>query len=277
MKMRRFSKHNSNQKQWLTTFSDMVLIMLVFFIMLFSISVVDAQRFQELIDSFQGQDILDQAPSIVAEDMEESTANIDDGQGHDTDAEEDELEALVEEVEGYIERNELEDMITATREARGVKLVLQDRLLFDTGEAYILDEAEPFLDETISILEELPYTVEVEGHTDDRPINTYRYPSNWELSTARASSVIRYFAEEGDLERSRFVATGYGDTQPVVSNDSSENMQENRRVVIFITDPDFEDENEQAALFEELPIFAFLSFHGGCSRGIYPGFLHFFH
>lgn len=243
MKFRRPVKTQSKQKQWLTIFSDMMIIMLVFFIMLYSISVVDAQRFQDLVDSFQGEDIFDESSSVVAEEPEASHSEDDhlddDGNGN---MEEDELESLLEEVRSYIEDNRLEDMITATREERGVKLVLQDRLLFGTGEAYILEEAEAFLDETITLLEELPYTVEVEGHTDNRPIETYRYPSNWELSSARASSVIRYFIEEGDLERSRFVATGYGDTQPVEPNDSSENMQENRRVVIFITDPDFEDE-----------------------------------
>ncbi|QQK81177.1 flagellar motor protein MotB [Salicibibacter cibi] len=244
MKFRRTTKTRVNQKQWLTTFSDMMIIMLVFFIMLFSISIVDAQRFQDLVDSFQGQDIFDEASSIVAEEPEATGSDDDqmygDSQGE---TEDDELDSLLEEASSYIENNELEDMITATREDRGVKLVLQDRLLFDTGEAYILEEAEPFLDETVTLLEELPYSVEVEGHTDNRPIETYRYPSNWELSSARATSVIRYFIEEGDLDSSRFVATGFGDTQPVEANDSLETMQENRRVVIFVTDPGFEEES----------------------------------
>ncbi|AXF55991.1 flagellar motor protein MotB [Salicibibacter kimchii] len=244
MKFRRPGKTQSNNRQWLTTFSDMLLMMLVFFIMLFSISVVDSQRFQDLVDSFEGQDIFDEASSIVAEEPETSGTDdddqiYDDGQGS---MEEEDLESLLEEIGSYIEDNDLEDVITATREERGVKLVLQDRLLFDTGEASILEEAEPFLDETISLLEEFPYSAEVEGHTDNRPIETYRYPSNWELSSARATSVIRYFIEEGELNSSRFVATGYGDTRPVQANDTSENMQENRRVVIFVTDPDFEDE-----------------------------------
>ena len=84
--------------------------------------------------------------------------------------------------------------------------------------------------------------VKVEGHTDSRPISTYRYPSNWELSSARSSSVIRYLIENHGLDSTRFIAVGYGDTRPVVPNTSPENWQKNRRVEIVIMDPAFTDE-----------------------------------
>ncbi|MBB6448132.1 chemotaxis protein MotB [Geomicrobium halophilum] len=243
MRLRRSSGNTRNEKKWLVTFSDMILIMLVFFIMLFSMSVVDAARFQALMDSFQGQNLFNHSSADVVEDMEKLSVNDDFRLEQEKQIlKEDELETLMAEVQGYIEENDLGDMITATRKERGVELVLQDQLLFDSGEAYIVDEAEAFLDEMIIILGKLPNHVEVEGHTDDRPIDTYRYPSNWELSSARASSVIRYLIEEGDLESSRFLATGYGDTRPIVSNDTTENMQQNRRVVVLITDPGYNGE-----------------------------------
>ena len=76
-----------------------------------------------------------------------------------------------------------------------------------------------------TLIEAIPNMIKVEGHTDNRPIATHRYPSNWELSGARASSVIRYFVENNEVEANRFLATGYGDTRPVVSNTNEEKKQ----------------------------------------------------
>lgn len=83
----------------------------------------------------------------------------------------------------------------------------------------------------------IPNQIKIEGYTDNRPIKTYRYPSNWELSTARASSVIRYFIAHYDLKSEQFIAIGYGEAKPVVENTSEANMQKNRRVEIIISDP----------------------------------------
>src|SRR5699024_10169543 len=125
---------------------------------------------------------------------------------------------------------------------RGVVLVLQDSILFNTGEAEILDSGKPFLKKIGTLLLEISNPVKVEGHTDSRPINSFRYPSNWELSGARASSVIRYLINEYDLDHSRFSLIGYGDTRPIKPNDTYENMQENRRVEIVILDEKYEED-----------------------------------
>ncbi|GAK12965.1 flagellar motor protein MotS [Geomicrobium sp. JCM 19039] len=242
--MRRRSKSTTDQsKSWLVTFTDMVLIILVFFIMLFSISVVDAQRFQALTDSLQGNNILDDLSSVTDYELE----NFDPADDQDVDEDTDPLTEVKEYIDQYLIDHDLEDMITATREEQGIVLVLQEQLLFNTGEAYILEDAEPFLDEMTMILEGIPdHQIEVEGHTDNRPIETYRYPSNWELSAARASSVIRYLIDGGDsLQEDRFLAKGYADTRPMVPNDSRENMQENRRVVVMISDPEFDEEGTE--------------------------------
>ena len=152
------------------------------------------------------------------------------------------LEDLVEYIRKYLETKGLEDLIIANRTERGVVIVLQEQVLFETGEAEIKEEATDFLDSVGQALQNLPNMVKVEGHTDDRPISTYRYPSNWELSTARASSVIRYLTEKHGLDSKRFIAVGYGETRPVAPNTSPENWQKNRRVEIVIMDPAFTDE-----------------------------------
>lgn len=125
-------------------------------------------------------------------------------------------------------------MISANRTDQGVVLILQERLLFDSAEADLKPEGEPFLDKVALLLNNIPNYVRVEGHTDNRPIATRQYPSNWELSGARASSVIRHILASGDYNEQRFIAAGYGDTRPIVPNDSVENLQKNRRVEMVI-------------------------------------------
>ncbi|MFB5663909.1 flagellar motor protein MotS [Alteribacillus sp. HJP-4] len=248
-------KPEKGSPRWMVTFSDMILLILVFFVMLFSMSVIDAKKFEAISESFQTRDILEYFPAV--EEADNPNDNEDEAaaeaqtltQEEESGAEEDELELerLLVEVEEYLEENDLNEYISATRDDRGVVLVLQEQLLFDTAEADILPEAEPFLNKVATLLDTLPNLVKVEGHTDDRPISTYRYPSNWELSGARASSVIRFLTDITDLNADRFIATGYGETRPIAPNDSKENLRTNRRVVIVISDPAFEDELLESA------------------------------
>ncbi|WP_100399902.1 flagellar motor protein MotS [Bacillus sp. FJAT-44742] len=246
MRRRRQEEEEKGSPRWMTTFSDMILLVLVFFVMLFSMSVVDAQKFRSLAESFQQNDILDHQSSIIDlnDQLDESSATESEEKIEGVEDEESEgytLESLLEEVEQYLEDNDLDEMITARQEERGVVLTLQERLLFETGEADIIEDAAPFLKKVGTLLTSLPNEVTVEGHTDNRPISTYRYPSNWELSGARASSVIRHILQENELDDERFLAIGYGDTRPVAPNDTPENLQENRRVVIIISDPSYEE------------------------------------
>jgi chemotaxis protein MotB len=149
------------------------------------------------------------------------------------------LEELKHDVDQYLEENPLNDIISANQTERGVVLVLEEQLLFETSRAEILDSAKPFLTKVGTLLKNIPNFVKVEGHTDNRQISTYRYPSNWELSGARASSVIRYLLSNTDqLDPKRFTAVAYGETRPVVPNDSEENWSKNRRVEIVILNPE---------------------------------------
>lgn len=250
MKRRRRQQEKGAPK-WMVTFSDMMTLILVFFILLFSMSVVDAQKFRAISESFQQRQVFEFFPSAIefenpSEEFGEEFPNpFDEGgyseEGSNTD--EVDMDELLEEVQEFLEVNEMNDVISATRDDRGVVLVLQERTLFETAEAELLDSAEPFLEKVGTLLSAIPNMVKVEGHTDSRPISNFRYPSNWELSGARASSVIRYLVETNDLDPKRFIATGYGDTRPVVPNTTVENLQLNRRVVIVISDPTYSEED----------------------------------
>jgi chemotaxis protein MotB len=232
---------------WMVTFSDLFMLVLVFFILLFSMSQIDLVKFKAVADSFKETNILDYYPSAVPFDhptdvtIETESTNNEDGDNGDQQHKEESLEKLLYEVQKFLDENDLQDVVIANRTERGIVLVLEEKVLYETAEARILPTAYPFLDKVGTLLTKIPNLVKVEGHTDNRSISTEKFPSNWELSAARASSVIRYLVAEHALDAERFVAVGYGDTRPIVPNTSSENFQKNRRVEIVISDPQYEE------------------------------------
>ncbi|TYR82110.1 flagellar motor protein MotB [Priestia megaterium] len=229
MKRRRKQKLVSQSPKWMITFADLVTLILVFFILLFSMSNIDNLKFQALVESLKTENTFGNDSSVIEF---ESPASQSVQQ-----KESKQLDDILVQVQSYLKENDLQDVITATRDERGVVLVLQEQVLFETGEADILKKGYPFLNELGQLFTTIPNDIKIEGYTDNRPIKTYRYPSNWELSTARASSVIRYFTSNYKIKPSRFSAIGYGDTKPVVPNTTAENLQKNRRVEIIISDP----------------------------------------
>jgi chemotaxis protein MotB len=117
---------------------------------------------------------------------------------------------------------------------QGTRLSFKDQVLFDFGKAEINPTGFAFLDQIADALDKIPYAVRVEGHTDNVPIRTRRFPSNWELSVARAVNVVKYFAEVGNIDPKRLSAVGYGESRPVAANDTSSNRAKNRRVEILL-------------------------------------------
>ncbi|WP_064092664.1 flagellar motor protein MotS [Rossellomorea aquimaris] len=241
--------------KWMVTFSDLITLILVFFILLFSMSQIDIVKFRAIAESFQQRQILEFYPSVIPFENPSSEPEIEmEDDNKDTDQkvtreprpqirEESnaELNQLLSEIQTYLKDNKLSDVVVATRTERGVVLVLQEQTLFASGEATVLKSAYPFLNKVGDLLTRIPNFVKVEGHTDNRPINTYRFPSNWELSSARASSVIRYLVQSENLDGKRFMAVGYGDTRPIAPNDTLDNLQKNRRVEVIISDPSFQE------------------------------------
>ncbi|WP_182201108.1 flagellar motor protein MotS [Paraliobacillus salinarum] len=255
---RRKKKIDKGAPKWMVTYADMVTLILVFFVLLFSMSQIDLVKFEAVAESFRNRMIFDSFPSTLEMDHPtENSEHREENEGSDdflnnlSDADpEDEtnqqtnndiveenqesLDELLAEIKAFLRENDLENTITANRTDQGVVLILQERVLFDTAEADIKEIGEPFLEKVSLLVSNIPNEIRVEGHTDNRPISTQQYPSNWELSGARASSVIRYLTNNSNLDRDRFIAAGYGDTRPIVENNSPENWSKNRRVEIVI-------------------------------------------
>jgi len=116
-----------------------------------------------------------------------------------------------------------------------LRIILTGDLLFDSGSAAMKDSALQSMQQIIPLVAQTPYMINVVGHTDDLPIQTPEFPSNWELSLVRASRVARFLMQETHLDESRFYVSGYGSTQPVAANDTPEHRAANRRVEIILT------------------------------------------
>ncbi|HEN20410.1 MAG TPA: hypothetical protein ENN86_00195 [Desulfobacteraceae bacterium] len=128
----------------------------------------------------------------------------------------------------------------------GLVMRLSDTVLFNAGEAGISPDAIPLLMKVGSIIQSTPYEIRIEGHTDNVPINTERFPSNWYLSTARAVNVLRFFLKNEDISPQRLSAVGFGEFQPVFPNDSAEHRAKNRRVqIVFVRSEDIAAAGEE--------------------------------
>ncbi|MDK2881732.1 MAG: chemotaxis protein MotB [Bacillota bacterium] len=217
---------------WMTTYGDMMTLVLCFFVLLFSFSQIDLARFQDVIISVQGAlGVLEGGSSLTPEPMPGGAA---DEAALRWQAEQRRLEDILGKVREYVEENNLQNKIHASLDERGLTIRFLDTALFDLGQADLKPEARAILDNVASILRSLPNPIRVEGHTDNLPINTYRFPSNWELSTARATTVVRYLAEKHGIPPDRLSAAGYGEWRPVAPNDTPEHRAQNRRVDIVV-------------------------------------------
>ncbi|HBT47767.1 MAG TPA: flagellar motor protein MotS [Peptococcaceae bacterium] len=222
---------------WMITYSDLMTLLLVFFVLLFSFSVIDVIKLQRFLTSFRGVGILEGATAVLDQaepppDMNGEIFEI--PLDAEAAAHARQMMETYQAIQDFLAENGLEDVVEVRYEEGGVALDIKERILFDSGKADLKPEARLVLDKVADLLAELPNNIRVEGHTDNRPINTPEFPSNWELSAARAIRVVRYFIDRHGLEPSRFTAVGHGEYRPLLPNTSPENMAQNRRVVILI-------------------------------------------
>lgn len=215
----------------MTTYSDMVTLLLTFFVLIVAMSEVEIERFKEVISHFQGaQSVLEQPlnvpdPSVNSKRDEERRRK-----GERL------LKPLSEEIEGKIEMNRTE---------KGIHVVINDSLMFEPGQAVLKEEARLVLELLAKSVTPHVQTIVVEGHTDAQPIATSQYPSNWELSGARATAVVRFMSEtSSNIAPQRFAAMGYGAFQPVASNEAPGGRAKNRRVEILFSRDKWQTKNQ---------------------------------
>jgi chemotaxis protein MotB len=214
---------------WEIVYSGFILIMLCFFIMLCSFSTMEEAKIMRFVRSFTN------AVSFFpgGKSFESGAVVVPESAG--IVASRSELAKLFENLERLSDRFNLKDKIELLFSQEGLVMRLSEHTLFESGVASIAPQALPLLEKMGALVAQTTYLIRIEGHTDDVPIHTAVFPSNWELSTARAVNVLRYLIEHHRIDSLRLSAEGFGEFQPLVANDTSENRAKNRRVeVIFI-------------------------------------------
>lgn len=229
-------------ESWLIPYSDIMTLLLALFIVLFASSEIDKAKFESIMDSFKSEfsgtriesENKGLSVSMKGEENKSPDETQDQAQNPVPSTNEDaELDNLKAQLEKYVVANDLQAVVTLQDTRRGVEIALKDVLLFDSGKAVLKESSFQTLDAFIVLFQSLPNPISIEGHTDDVPIGNAAYSSNWELSSARAVSVLHYFASK-DISENRMQFTGHGEFQPIYPNDSDVNRQSNRRVNIVI-------------------------------------------
>ena len=264
-----------NHERWLISYADFITLLFAFFTVMYAISVVNEGKFKVLSDSLQAafnDPTRSLAPIQIGElvrapiDMKDSiraeskpvVADISADrylvyhlpEPEDIDEITEELRVLAAEIEEvlaeYIERGEVNVLL----ENLWIEIEMTEQMLFDSGSDKLYESAFPVLDGVSETLREKTNKIHVEGFTDNMPINTTRFPSNWELSGARATTVVRRL-ESKDVNPTRLAAIGYGEHQPIADNTTIEGRAKNRRVVVVVL-AEFDRDQETLNKFEKV-------------------------
>jgi len=216
----------------MTTYGDLITQILIFFVMLFALSNVDTNKFNLVMSSVQGSlGVLPGGRSLIeGEFVEEGLVGENLYLGEQ---EQQELREIGESILEIVKENGYRG-VTVSLDERGLAVRFMEGVFFDSGKANLKKEAIELLDEIAPILKKTQRHIRVEGHTDNVPIHTREFPSNWELSTARAVNVLRYLVENHGIPPKMISAAGYGEYHPVAPNDTDQNRARNRRVEIII-------------------------------------------
>lgn len=243
---KREKKPKQGAPAWMTSFADLQQLLLVFFILLFSMSSVDENKFESAMSSIQealntnGLGLTDKGvmPNIAIIDLDKLSSL--------TEMKEVQIEQELAQTQQFLDSTELSgktlsEYVTASKGEEGVILTIKDVMLFDSGSADLKNTSKALIEKLSPLLSNKKKNIRVEGHTDNVPLkNTSKYADNWELSTARATKVASFIIDNNIVSANKIAVAGYSEYRPVVKNDNAENKAKNRRVDIVLLS-DFSD------------------------------------
>lgn len=236
MKKKRHDKEPNNER-WLLTYSDLITLLMIFFVVMYASSSIDATKYKAVSESFNvafsggGKSIIgnDNSPSIS-----ESKPTVNPAM-----AEQVKIENVKKQVDEYLKNNGMASTVNTHIDERGLVISLNNTLFFDTGKAEIKPDFEKKIIEIGKILNKIDNYIRIEGHTDNIPIKNDRFQSNWQLSCERAANVTMLLIDRAGIVPQRISAVGYGEWRPVASNKEEKGRAKNRRVDIVIMNSKF--------------------------------------
>jgi chemotaxis protein MotB len=248
--MKRREEKEPNHERWLLTYSDLITLLMIFFVVMYASSTVSTDKYKKLSQSlnvaFQGSSgssivgndtaisIQDPNTTVIDKIIEDSKTAV-----AAKTAEENNMEIIKKNVDKYLKQNGLSANVSTKIDERGLEVSLKSTLLFDSGKAEIKAESIKKLISIGKILNKVDNYVRIEGHTDSTPINNYEFSSNWQLSAFRATNVTELLILKSGIQPQKISAVAYGENRPVATNSTEIGKAKNRTVDIIILSSKF--------------------------------------
>ncbi|MGI5901910.1 MAG: flagellar motor protein MotB [Desulfitobacteriia bacterium] len=234
MSRRRRYQEDHKDETWLLPYADLLTLLLALFIVMYAISQVDSEKLRQLSIQFEalftGQTSFFESEDPSAVPLPGSQQDLSPFM-----LENKLLQDIRKAIEEDIERSGYGDKIKVSLDKEGLAISIQDVMLFNSGDATVLESVTPLLLQISKNLDTVDNKIKVAGHTDNVPIHNAQFRSNWDLSAMRAINVMNFMVEEGGLNPERFTIQGFGEYSPVADNSTEEGRAKNRRVEIFLS------------------------------------------
>lgn len=238
---------HENHERWLVSYADFITLLFAFFVVMYAVSSVNEGKYRVLSSSIVNAFKSNQTPNAPSSAEFSPLQNQHPNSGDPiklTDnlsihkaKKQERMKGMAKNILQALEPLIKDGQVRVTQNALGISVEINASVLFAPGQAKLAESSSLTLQAIANQIKGHEHEIRVEGHTDNLPIHTENYPSNWELSSARASSVIRLFVENG-VEPQRLMAIGYGENKPIESNDTPEGRKRNRRVTVLILSAD---------------------------------------
>ena len=264
MKMQK--KHEGNSERWLLTYSDLITLLMILFVLLYAISNVNQEKYDKLADSLSetlgngsnsslsgsvsvlpgglsvllgGGDVLPGGNSEEANDTDNTSDTNNEGGSNITDQSQntstkEQMQDLNDDINKIITENDLGQDISTNNYEGGLVITFPSSVFFDSGNAVLKDTMKRALDIIAVKLNEIDNDILVKGFTDNIPIKDSVFPSNWQLSAFRAANVVQYLVENAQVDGTRMMEVGCGENDPIASNDTVKGRNKNRRIEMII-------------------------------------------
>jgi len=251
MALKKEPEKHANHERWLVSYADFITLLFAVFTTLYAMSQTDKKKVEEVMQSLQQSfgmvtasapspkiNVIQSKPISIIPTIKPEMSLAPSGRARSgqarTRAEDKDFRQIKSSIEAYLVKQGAQNKVNLTITRRGLIVSLKEAGFFDSGQAQIKQNAHELLNTIAEVMTQYNNPLRIEGHTDNVPISTAQFPSNWELSTARATNVLKYLLKYYDAEPEKISATGYGEFRPVAENTTPENRAKNRRVDIVL-------------------------------------------
>lgn len=239
-RQRKIARESAHQDRWLVSYADFVTLLFAFFVVMYALAATNEIKYQEASQSMREAFLEKKRQvNILEEELSERVDKVSPIQlDEEWVADSKQLQQASEQLTQLLEAQISDNLVTVNKGNSWIELQMNSELLFLSGSAELEAGSLPVLKKVAEVLKSLPNQINIEGHTDNLPIGTSKFPSNWELSSARATTVVRDLIKNG-IAPPRLSAIGYGEFHPVADNKTEEGRFKNRRVGVLIISQDY--------------------------------------